>query len=167
MKVAILIHGGVDRSGSDRVIPAILWLLERLARNHEVHVYARDQEREPAEWDLLGARVHNIGTVPGSRRRLLSTFQREHRRAPFQVLHGIFGWGGVYSAMLGKRYGVPVVFHAAVGEFVGLRDIGYGMQCTGRGRLAVRVAVRGAARVTVASRTMQRLAAAHRVKTEL
>ena len=61
MKLALLMPGGVDRSGEHRVIHAFLWLLERLARRHEVHVFALNQEPEPAEWDLLGAHVH-VGT---------------------------------------------------------------------------------------------------------
>ena len=34
MKVAILTPGGVDRSGTERVIPCLLWLIERLVRGN-------------------------------------------------------------------------------------------------------------------------------------
>ena len=167
MKIAVLVHGGVDRSGQERVIPALLWLLERLARRHEVHVFARDQEPDAGEWNLLGAHVHNIGLAPGRRRRMLATFDRVHRGSPFDVVQGIFGWGGIWAALIGARYRVPVAFHAAGGEFVALRDIGYGMRCTQRDRLAMGVAVRGAKQVTVATTHMQSLARSCGVRAEL
>jgi hypothetical protein len=48
MKVAIVTPGGVDRSGSERVIPCLLWLIERLVRaGIEVHVFALRQEPRP------------------------------------------------------------------------------------------------------------------------
>ena len=62
LKLAVVVPGGVDRSGEYRVIPALLALLERLAHDNEVHVFALAQEPEPGEWDLAGARVHNIGS---------------------------------------------------------------------------------------------------------
>jgi glycosyltransferase involved in cell wall biosynthesis len=160
MKLALLMPGGVDRSGEDRVIHAFLWMIERLARRHDVHVFALNQEPGPGEWDLLGARVHNVGIVGAWRRRLFATFSDEHRRSPFHVIHGFFGWGGTYGALLGWRHHLPVAFHAEGGEFVALRDIGYGMRLSARGRLELRVAATGANRVTVASTYMQTLASA-------
>jgi glycosyltransferase involved in cell wall biosynthesis len=167
MKLAILIHGGVDRSGEQRVIHAFLWLIERLARRHEVHIFALNQEPEQATWPLLGAQVHNSGTKRGWRRRLLSTFADEHRKSPFHVIHGIFAWGGTYGALLGARHRVPVLFHATGAEFVDSPDIGYGLQTTLRGRIEIRVALMGARRVTVPSAPMQRLAATRGVDAEV
>lgn len=160
MKLALIVPGGVDRSGERHVVPAVLWLVERLARHHDVHVFARDQEPAPGEWPLLGATVHNIGMTAGRRRRMYATFGAEHQRAPFDVIHGIFGWGGMWGSLLGARHRLPVLFHAAGGELVALDDVGYGMRTTARGRVACRMALRGATRVTVASRYMQRQAAA-------
>jgi glycosyltransferase involved in cell wall biosynthesis len=167
MKLALLLHGGVDRSGEQRVIHAFLWLIERLARHHEVHVFALNQEPEPATWNLLGAQVQNVGLTRGWRRRLFSTFAAEHRKSPFQVIHGIFAWGGLYSALLGARHRVPVLFHAAGGEFVGLNDIGYGTRTAARGRIKLRIALLGARRVSVASVPMRRLAATYGVVADL
>ena len=159
MKLAILLHGGVDRSGEQHVIHAFLWLIERLVRNHEVHIFAFNQETDPGEWDLLGAHVHNVGTTRGWRRRLFNGFAAVHRTAPFDVIHGIFSWGGTYAALLGARHRVPVLYHAEGGDLVGFTDIGFGARCTARGRIAQRAAVRGATRVSVPSVYMQRLAA--------
>jgi glycosyltransferase involved in cell wall biosynthesis len=159
MKLAILLHGGVDRSGEQHVIHAFLWLIERLVRNHEVHIFSFNQEPEPGEWDLLGARVHNVGTVRGWRRRLFNSFAAEHRTAPFQLIHAIFSWGAIYAALLGARHRLPVLYHAEGGDLVGLMDIGFGSRCTARGRITQRAAIRGAKRVSVPSTYMQRLAA--------
>jgi glycosyltransferase involved in cell wall biosynthesis len=159
VKLAILLHGGVDRSGEQRVIHAFVWLIERLARHHELHVYSYNQESDPGEWDLRGARVHNVGNTPGWRRRLFAAFDREHKRAPFELIHGIFSWGAIYSALLGARYRLPVLYLAEGGDLVCLEDIGFGARCTARGRLAQRAAIRGATRVCVPSVYMQRLAA--------
>src|SRR6185436_5758292 len=86
MKLAILLHGGVDRSGETRVTPVFLWLLERLARRHDVHVFSFNQEPEPASWELVGARVRNIGPGKGWRRRLAAAFAAEHRASPFELV---------------------------------------------------------------------------------
>ena len=163
MKVAIIVHGGVDRSGTEHVIPALVWLIERLARRNEVHVFARAQEPGPGEWDLCDARVHNIGLTPGRRQRLFATFGREHAAAPFDVVQGVFGWGGSWAALLGMRHRLPVAFHAAGDEFATVEDIKYGMRSSARGRLALSIAVRGAARVTVATQAMQSLATSRHV----
>jgi glycosyltransferase involved in cell wall biosynthesis len=160
MKLAMLLPGGVDRGGVDRVIPSRLWLIERLAVRHEVHVFAMRQEAEPDSWDLLGARVHNIGTARGSTRRLMARFHQLHRQSaePFDVVHAFFGWCGTAAAAIGWRYRVPVLFHPSGGEFVTMPEVGYGMQTTLTGRIGARVALMGAHRLTVASESMRALA---------
>jgi len=163
MKVGLVLPGGVDRTGIDRVIPALLWLIERLARRQDVHVFATRQEPKPSTWDLLGARVHNVGTARGTARRLLARFAGEHARARFDVVHAFFGVCGTYAAFMRWRCGVPVVFHAAGGEFVTMTDVDYGMGGTWRGRVARRLAIAGAQRVTVATPEMRRLAGTHGV----
>lgn len=159
MKIALVVPGGVDASGEDRVIHSRLWLIERLARTHDVHVFALGQNDAPGEWPLLGARVHDIGRARGRSVRLWRAYRGEHRAARFDVIHAFFGWCGTYAGMLGKRFGVPVVFHPSGGELVALRDIDYGMRCSALGRTALRAAIAGATRVTVATPFMQRLAA--------
>jgi glycosyltransferase involved in cell wall biosynthesis len=167
MKLAIVVPGGVDRSATDRVIPAFLSLFERLSRRHDVHIFATRQEPEPGEWSLLGARVHNIGMARGTTHRLVVAVSEEHAIAPFDLIHAFFGWCGASSALAGWRCRLPMLFHAAGDEFVGLDDIGYGMRRSFVDSIASRVAVRGARRVTVATRFMQGLAKDHGVASEL
>lgn len=155
MKIAIVVPGGVDRTGTHNVIPCLLWLIERLAATNEVHVFALQQEPRPGSWDLLGARVQNAGTRP-RRLRALIDLVAEHRRGRFDVVHAWWAGGpGLVAAMFKRLARVPVVLTLPGGDLVGLRDIGYGAQLFWRGRVATRVAIRAADRVVVPSRWMQ------------
>jgi len=167
MKLALVLPGGVDRSGVDRVIPSRLWLIERLARRHEVHVFALGQEDAPGAWELLGARVHDVGRASGKLGRLLAAFGAEQRRGRFDVVQAWFGPCGAYASVLGWRHRVPVLFHPSGGEFVAMPEADYGMRRHVSGRVAMRVAVAGARRITVSTDAMRALAAAQGVATEV
>ncbi|MBX6365163.1 MAG: glycosyltransferase family 4 protein, partial [Gemmatimonadetes bacterium] len=152
MKVALLVPGGVDRSGTERVIPCLLWLIERLvAAGLELHVFAAAQEDRPGAWPLLGARVHNAGAHP-RRARMLAALAAEHRRAPFDVLHAVWAApAGVVAAAAGALLRVPVLLHLTGGDLTALPDIGYGVRVRRRGRAWLRLALAGADRITVPS----------------
>ena len=166
MKIALVVPGGVDRSGQARVIPCLLWLIERLAAGDEVHVFALNQEPKPGRWPLLGAQVHNIGRRP-RRLRALAALIAEHRRAPFDIVHGFWAAGpGLVSAAFGRWAGLPAVLTLPGGDLTAMKDIGYGARITWRGRLLVRLALAGASKVVVQSDWMARLAARFGVKAE-
>ncbi|HET8655240.1 MAG TPA: glycosyltransferase family 4 protein [Longimicrobiaceae bacterium] len=152
MRIALLVPGGVDRSGTHRVIPCLLWQIERLAAaGHDVHVFAHAQEPEPAEWPLLGALVHNAGRRP-RRARMLGQIAAEHRRAPFDVLHAVWAApAGTVAALAGRVLRVPVLLHLTGGDLTDLREIGFGARSRRRGRAWVRLAVAGATHITVPS----------------
>ena len=158
MKLALVTPGGVDESGTTRVIPAFLWLIERLARNHDVHVFAIAQEPRPRDWSLLGARVHNDGTMGYHRLRFQRAFGREHRVAPFDLVHALFGGSALHAIPAGRRFGIPVVTHLTGGELVRLPEVGYGDQLSMRGRLRLRATVALSSEVSVGTTYMQRLA---------
>src|SRR5215204_4617146 len=63
VKIVLVVPGGFDRSGSERVIPALLWLTERLAHHNEVHVCVLGGADEPASYRLAGAQVHVLGRL--------------------------------------------------------------------------------------------------------
>jgi glycosyltransferase involved in cell wall biosynthesis len=152
MKIAIVVPGGVDRSGECRVIPAFLALIARLARAHEVHVFARRQEPVAGSWPLAGAQVHDAG---GSAPRLVSDILAEHRRGPFAVVQSLFGGGDALLAIGAARWlRVPVAVHLAGGELVAMHDIGYGGWRHWRGRWVRRLVLRGADALSAASRPM-------------
>jgi len=151
MKLALVVPGGVDRSGEFRVIPALLALLERLAQHHQVHVFALHQEPAPGAWDLLGARIHNIGRG-ATRVRAIRAILREHRSAPFGLVQAFFSGGcGLVAVSAARALGIPSVVHVAGGEPVRLADIRFGGRLTWRGRLQERVVLAAATVLTAAS----------------
>src|SRR2546429_2501170 len=100
MKLAIIVPGGFDPSGRERVIPALLWLVERLTQRNEVHVFVIDDAVAPSVYRLAGATVHVLGgagRVPGGRivRRwscLLHELVVAARSGRMDVVHGF--WAG-------------------------------------------------------------------------
>lgn len=151
MKIALVVPGGVDRSGEFRVIPALLALIKRLAARHRVHVYALRQEPEPASWDLLGARIHNVGPR-WTRARAVRAIWAEHRSAPFDLVHSIWsGACGLIAVSAARVLGVPSMVHVAGGEPMRLPEIGFGGRLTLCGRMQEAIALGGAAAVTAAS----------------
>ena len=154
------------------MIPALLALIERLARRHELHVFALAQEKTPSEYPLLGARVHNLGLAarslwPGQAllpvfRALLSGL-RAH--GPFDLAHAFWANNpGFLTACAARRLRIPFVLSLGGGELVAFPAIGYGSQLLLRERLKVRVSLRSAARVTVASGPMADLARRHGIE---
>ncbi|KAA8921505.1 glycosyltransferase family 4 protein [Xanthomonas sacchari] len=151
MKLALVVPGGVDRSGEYRVIPAFLSLIERLARVHELHVFVLHQEPLPAQWDLLGARIHNIGAAR-TRWRAIAAIRAEHRRAPFDVVQSLFSGHCSLIAVAAARWlRRPSLVHIAGGELVALHAIGYGGRRKWQGRLREALVLRLASAVTAAS----------------
>jgi glycosyltransferase involved in cell wall biosynthesis len=151
VKLALVIPGGVDRSGEYRVIPVFLALIERLARIHDVHVFVLRQEAAAAEWDLVGARIHNIGDG-WPRIRAIAAIRAEHRRAPFDLIQAIFSGSCSFVAVAAATLlRVPSLVHIAGGELVALHAIGYGGRQKWKGRLREAVILRRADLVTAAS----------------
>jgi len=151
MKLALVVPGGVDRSGEFRVIPVLLALIGRLARTHEVHVFALRQEAAMGCWELAGATIHNIGDG-WTRLRAIAAIRTEHRRAPFDLLHAIFsGSCSLVAVAAAKLLRLPSLVHIAGGELVALHGIGYGGRRRWQGRLREAVVLRAADAVTAAS----------------
>jgi glycosyltransferase involved in cell wall biosynthesis len=166
MRIGLVVTGGVDRSGRERVMPSVLWLIERLARRHDVHVFVLHNYRDPCDYPLAGATIHDVGRVDGPRglrqflvrRRLAAAIEVVAAKEPFDVLHAYFGMPGVVATAVGRRVSLPVVVTIDSGELVGFDDIQYGLQRRWIDRRAVAHALRAAARVTVTTDYMKRLA---------
>ena len=164
MKIALIVPGGVDRSGEVRVIPALLALIRRVAAAHDLQVFATHQEPTPGSWSLEGARIINLGR-PGTAWRALNGVWAEHRKAPFQVVQSIWAGGcGALAVALGTLLRVPSIVHVTGGELVALRDIGYGGALSLRGRLIQRAVIRGATQVTCTSASVCDLVARYGVR---
>jgi glycosyltransferase involved in cell wall biosynthesis len=164
MRIGLVVTGGVDRSGRERVIPALLWLIEALARQHELHVFALYYEDTPCSYPLLGATVHDLGTRQVARgwRRLV---QRQRLRSTlaslprFDVLHAYWGIpAGWVATSAARALDLPVIVTADSGEFVADHEIAYGFQRRWIDRRLIRDTMRRATHVTVCTRHMQALA---------
>lgn len=155
MKLAVVVPGGVDRSGEVRVVPALLALLKRLSSRHEVHVFALRQEPRDDQWWLCGARVHNVA---GSRMavaqlRAIAAIAREHRRGRFALVQSVWsGAAGATAVATARCLKLPSAVHVAGGELQAMPDIGYGGRLSWRGRLHEAWVLRGADVLTAASR---------------
>ena len=162
MRIALVVAGGVDRSGRDKVIPALVWLVERLARRHDVAVYALRYHDRPCSYPLRGATVHDLGRPRGflqQHSRLLAALGRD---GPFDVVHGYWALpAGIVAATAARRIGVPSIVTLDSGEFAAIPDIAYGNQLRWRQRAAVAAALKLASRTTVCSGYMEQLARRH------
>jgi len=151
MRIALIVPGGVDRTGEYRTIPAVVALVKQLATRHDVEVFALRQEASRGEWLLHGARVHNVGD-PVPQLRCVSCIVRGHRAQPFDIVHAIFGGSCGFAAVAAAWWiGAPGIVHVAGGELAALYDIHYG----GARRLVTRQrerwTLRRASAVTAAS----------------
>lgn len=151
MKIALVVPGGVDRSGEYRVIPVLLALMKKLTSRHELHVFALAQEPTRSDWMLAGAHVHNIG-FGRTRMRAVTAMLREHRVKPFDVVHAIWsGSCGVIAVAAARLLGIPSMVHIAGGELIALPDINYGGRLSWKGRLREALVLRAATCVTAPS----------------
>ena len=151
MRIALIVPGGVDRSGEYRVIPALIALIRRLAMHEEVHVFALRQEDRAGDWDLAGARIHNVGSHH-TRLRAVRSICEMHRSSPFVIVHAIWsGAGGQIAVAAAALLGIPSLIHVAGGELVALPEIGYGSRLRWRGRVSEGLVLRAASAVTAAS----------------
>jgi glycosyltransferase involved in cell wall biosynthesis len=151
MRIALVVPGGVDPSGEYRVVPALVALIKRLSQHHEVHVFALEQEPRPGSWDLVGARVNNIG-AGYTRLRAVRTIRAQHRQSPFQIVHAIWsGSCGLVAVAVARMLRIPCFIHIAGGELAALPEIGYGSAIRWRGRVREAIVLRAATAVTAAS----------------
>jgi glycosyltransferase involved in cell wall biosynthesis len=167
MRIALVVPGGVDRSGRERVVPVLLWLVERLARRHDVHVVVLDYYAEPCTYPLLGATVHDVGRVtgpPGFRRVRLAKRLSEvmARIGAVDIVHAYWGMpAGVVAVPIARRLGVPIVVTLSSGELVRHANIRYGLQRRWIDRRAIAHTVKHATAITVPTAYMARLLTEH------
>jgi len=165
MNILYIVPGGVDPSGTVRVIPALLALIKRTASRHNLTVAALRQFEAYREYELLGAHVINLGdafpSVPGINfirkfLRLLLALKRNGFKA--DLVHTF--WFGETSSLgvgLSRLRQCPVVCSLCGGELVGFQDIAYGGLLDRRMRVHNWLAMRSAYSVTAGSGTSQAL----------
>jgi glycosyltransferase involved in cell wall biosynthesis len=159
MRIALIVPGGVDRTGRYRVIPVLLSLIERLARDHQVLVVAVEHEPEWCQYPLLGATVINLGRVDGAGRLIrwavrLRRFLKalNSQSAECDLLHAFWvGTSASLAVAAGRLLRVPVMVSVGGGELVWLPDIAYGGQGSYLGRMKTSWALRMASAVSACS----------------
>jgi len=167
VRIGLVVAGGVDRSGRERVTPALLWLIERLARRHDVHVFVLDYSESPCSYPLAGATIHDVGRVGGPaglrRWRLRARLGRAVEAVDgVDVLHAYMGVpAGIASVFVGRAARIPVVATFDSGELVAIDDLQYGLQRRWLDRLSIDAVQRMAARVTVCTDYMRRRPVLH------
>ena len=148
------------------MIPCLLWLIERLARVHEVHVFALRQEERAEQYHLLGAQIHCVGARFAPAKAVVAILS-EHRNSPFQVAHAVWAaHPGVVASIVHRLAGVPFLVHVTGGDLAAVRDIRFGLLTRRYGRVLLRLAVTRAAHVTVPSNFMRERANALRIEAE-
>lgn len=159
MKIGLIVPGGVDRSGRVFVIPVLLALIERLASRHEVVVVSLDPNTKPSEYELLGARVINLGLIRARTRlswaavalgKLMSALRAAG--GGFDLLHAFWVFPpGTLAVAAGSLLRLPIVVSIGGGELVWLPTIRYGGMRTLRRRMTMSATLRMASAVSAPS----------------
>ena len=152
MKIGIVVPGGFDREPEWGRLEYVRWVVERVAARNEVHVFSIRGARRPATYPLHGATVHHAGAWPRKVRTFTSVLAA-HAKGRFDLLHAF--WvrpPGAIAVTAGALIRRPVLIHVTGGELVSVPDVSYGGLQTPGSRSAVRRALAGASRITVASR---------------
>ena len=171
LKIALVVPG-FAADAADWCIPALTNLARGLAARPgiELHIYALRYPHRQATYRLRGATVHALGGAPLGGRRVwgaslgllwttfLGALRREHRRAPFALLHGFWATeSGYLTAVAGRMLGIPALVHLAGGELVHDPPTGSGNQAPGLARLLVAGSLRLATGITVPSASQRAL----------
>lgn len=164
-----LLTPGFSANERDWCIPWLLNLARSLANQHDVSVFTLRYPHSRTSYPVYGATVHAFGGATARRwqrlpilRRAYAAVVREHRRQPFDVLHGL--WAdepGFLAVTAGRRIGVPALVSVLGGELVGFPEFGYGGQLSLANRWLTTRALAGANAVTVGSGFLRKLAQAH------
>lgn len=150
MKIALVVPAGVSNHAM-HTIPALMWLVRRLAARHTVNVYALHRAAAPTRATVLGAEVAIDGGLL-RHLRVIQAIHAEHRRAPFDLVHAIWaGTVGLVGALAARRIGRPYLVHIAGGELARVHSIDYGGGLNLRHRWTNRWVFRRAAVVSAAS----------------
>lgn len=166
MKIG-LITPGFSAEESDWCIPALLDLVRELSSRHDVVVLTLRYPHQRRSYQVFGATVHALGgaTAGGLHRlslltRGLAAIRQDHRRARFDVLHGLWAdESGFLAVSAGRLLGVPAVVSVLGGELVAFPEIGYGGQLSRSNRWFAGQALSRAQAVTTGSELLREIAA--------
>lgn len=142
MRLAFVVPG-FRADAQDWCIPAHTQLIHALAAEHDVVVLALRYPHRRAVYRLGRVTVYSFNGVGRHGitsawlwQETIAVIAREHRRAPFDVIHSLFGGeAGFVAVLAGQWLRTPSVVWLVNGELVGLRDVPYGADLSWRQRL--------------------------------
>jgi glycosyltransferase involved in cell wall biosynthesis len=163
MRLCLVIPGGLDPSGTARSIPALQWLVTRLAARHDVEVLSLRQGRRPCHYAVHGARVHDLG-LAGHRRSTAGALALARAaawmsgRTPFDVWHGVWlGMPSIIAALGAAHQRRPLVASVMGTELTPRPGLGVGSRLS---RRVARWTLRRATQATAGSLFQARLVGA-------
>lgn len=161
MRIALVVPGGVDPPGGERVIPFVHHLVRSLAERHDVTVVATGHDPEPGEWMLFGAPVVNVPIGNHGKadvaRVIGSVSGAVARRGRPDVVHGLWAnLPGLAAVAASRRFRVPSVVSVCGGELAAVPSIGYGGGLRDGTRRLALASLRFATATTVATDWMRR-----------
>jgi glycosyltransferase involved in cell wall biosynthesis len=168
MRIGLVVAGGVDASGRERVVPTLLSFIERIARQHQLTIYVLRYHARPTTYRLLGATVRDLGRPQGIRRQysaLASAVAEDGRPDLFHAYLALPA--GLVAVAHARRLRVPSIVTLDSGEFVSFPAADYGLQARFRQRAAVSLVGRLATRLTVCSHYQFALAQSHGVHADI
>src|SRR4051794_2353818 len=105
MRIALVVTGGLDSSGREQVIPALVSLLERLATRHDVVAYVLRYHHTACRYALGGAVVRDLGRPEGIWRQIRALANAVREDGPFDVIHGYWPLpAGLAASVVGRRF---------------------------------------------------------------
>ncbi|MBI4932340.1 MAG: glycosyltransferase family 4 protein [Actinobacteria bacterium] len=160
MRIALVVPGGVDPPGGERVIPFVHHLVESLVEQHQVTIIATGHDTEPGEWSMFGAPVVNVPVGDHGKvdigRVLYEVPRAIGRHGRPQVVHGLWAnLPGLAAVVAARRFRVPSVVSVCGGELAAVPAIGYGGGLRDGTRRLALLALRGATATTVATEWMR------------
>jgi glycosyltransferase involved in cell wall biosynthesis len=150
---------GFSASSTDWCIPALLHLARALARAHRLSIIPLRYPHHRRPYDVFDATVlpQGGGLARGLARtplllRAIRCLLAEHRRQPFDVLHALWAHEpGVVAALASLLLDRRILVSLMGGELVWLPRYQYGGRARLAGKLALRLSLARAARVTAGS----------------
>jgi len=134
IRVALFLHGGIGTEEGKDMVPDLGHLVSRLSRWFDITVFTGSRGEADREEFLCGkARVRPVEATSRARfprmfLSVLSAFRKEHRRHPFQLLHGMWAYpGGSTAALLSSLYRIPFIVSIRGGEAASVPEISYGL----------------------------------------
>lgn len=131
----MFVPGSVGSEPHSFQVPAHVNLIKGLSKEHDITVFSTgNPDRSKGSFSCGNAQVYFVGADYNSfwlkkLYTLTSSFLSHHRKRPFDICHGLWGYpSGFLSVLLGKLLGLKSVVSLQGGETANIPSIPYGSQ---------------------------------------